>query len=81
MFQIAPKGLSHLCTMSCGSCSNENAFKALYIRYRTQQRGGSLDFTPEELDTCMVNQEPGCPPFTLLSFRGEAWGGRGERDG
>ncbi|XP_050690802.1 4-aminobutyrate aminotransferase, mitochondrial-like [Eriocheir sinensis] len=70
LMKIAPKGLSHLCTMSCGSCSNENAFKALYIRYRTNQRGGSTDFTPEEMDSCMVNQDPGCPPLSLLSFRG-----------
>lgn len=28
---IAPKGLSHLTTMMCGSCSNENAFKNIFI--------------------------------------------------
>ena len=70
--QVAPKGLNHLCTMACGSCSNENAYKAIYIRYRTKERGGSTDFTQEELDSCMINQAPGCPSYSLLSFQGEA---------
>lgn len=74
LLQVAPKGLNQLCTMACGSCSNENAFKALYMRYRTRERGGKLEFTQEEIDSCMVNQAPGCPPFTLLSFRGSFHG-------
>ncbi|KAK7080828.1 hypothetical protein SK128_017099, partial [Halocaridina rubra] len=67
--QIAPPGLRHLCTMACGSCSNENAFKAIYIWYRNKQRGDA-SFSQEEIDSCMINQAPGCPPFTLLSFMG-----------
>ncbi|MPC25651.1 4-aminobutyrate aminotransferase, mitochondrial [Portunus trituberculatus] len=67
---VAPKGLSHICTMACGSCSNENAYKAMYIRYRTRERGGKTDFTQEELDSCMINQAPGCPSYSLLSFQG-----------
>ncbi|KAG0730260.1 4-aminobutyrate aminotransferase, mitochondrial [Chionoecetes opilio] len=67
---MAPKGLKHICTMACGSCSNENAFKAIYIWYRTKERGGSVDFTQEDIDSCMVNQAPGCPSYSLLSFHG-----------
>ncbi|XP_045128401.1 4-aminobutyrate aminotransferase, mitochondrial-like [Portunus trituberculatus] len=70
LLQVAPKGLSHICTMACGSCSNENAYKAMYIRYRTRERGGKTDFTQEELDSCMINQAPGCPSYSLLSFQG-----------
>lgn len=70
LLKIAPQGLNHLCTMSCGSCSNENAFKAMYMWYRTNERGGSSDFTQEELDSCLMNQAPGCPSYSLLSFKG-----------
>ncbi|KAJ0180511.1 hypothetical protein K1T71_003915 [Dendrolimus kikuchii] len=66
----APRGLNNISTMMCGSCSNENAYKAVMIWFRTKQRGGSLDFTPEELNSCMVNQPPGSPDLTILSFEG-----------
>ncbi|KAG7164117.1 4-aminobutyrate aminotransferase-like, partial [Homarus americanus] len=69
LIQIAPKGLSNVCTMACGSCSNENAYKAIYIWYRNKERG-TTDFTQEELDSCMINQAPGCPSYSLLSFQG-----------
>ncbi|KAE8749650.1 hypothetical protein FOCC_FOCC003637 [Frankliniella occidentalis] len=68
--QVAPKGLTQLTTMMCGSCSNENAYKNMFIRYRTQQRGEKVDFTPEELETCMVNKKPGSPDLSILSFQG-----------
>lgn len=77
--QVAPKGLKHLCTMACGSCSNENAYKTIYIWYRTKERGGRTEFTQEELDSCMINQAPGCPSYSLLSFQGEAPPGRRAR--
>lgn len=31
--QVAPKGLSHVQTLMCGSCANENAFKAAFQKY------------------------------------------------
>ncbi|KAG8145458.1 hypothetical protein E2320_011989 [Naja naja] len=34
LLSVAPKGLSQVITMSCGSCSNENAFKTIFIWYR-----------------------------------------------
>lgn len=34
---MAPKGLSQVITMSCGSCSNENAFKAIFMWYRVSK--------------------------------------------
>lgn len=70
LLQVAPTGLQHLCTMACGSCSNENAYKAIYIWYRTKERGGEINFTQEELESCMINQAPGCPSYSLLSFAG-----------
>lgn len=69
--QVLPKGLTAVTTMSCGSCSNENAFKAMFFWYRTKERGGSTEFTQEEIDSCMFNKAPGCPNFSILSFEGE----------
>lgn len=70
LMAVAPTGLRSLCTMACGSCSNENAFKAIYIWYRTKERGGDTNFTKEEIETCMLNKTPGSPPYTMLSFSG-----------
>ena len=33
LMQVAPPSMEHVCTMMCGSCSNENAIKAAFIRY------------------------------------------------
>ncbi|GCC37044.1 hypothetical protein chiPu_0015544, partial [Chiloscyllium punctatum] len=55
LLSVAPKGLKQVQTMSCGSCSNENAFKAACIWYRNKERGNAIH-TKEELDSCMVNK-------------------------
>ncbi|VVD03057.1 unnamed protein product [Leptidea sinapis] len=68
LMSVAPPGLEEVSTMMCGSCSNENAFKAVFFWYRTKQRGGRLDFTPEEMSSCMLNQVPGSPKLSILSF-------------
>uniref|UniRef100_UPI00398E5A04 4-aminobutyrate aminotransferase, mitochondrial isoform X2 n=1 Tax=Pristiophorus japonicus TaxID=55135 RepID=UPI00398E5A04 len=69
LLSIAPKGLKQVQTMACGSCSNENAFKAACIWYQNKERGDALH-TKEELESCMVNQAPGSPDITILSFMG-----------
>ena len=53
----------------CGSCSNENAFKLMYYRYMDQVRGGSAH-NEEEMNSCMVNELPGTPRLSVLSFHG-----------
>ncbi|CAB3363893.1 Hypothetical predicted protein [Cloeon dipterum] len=65
---VAPAGLEQVTTMACGSCSNENAYKAIFMWYRGKQRG--VDFSPEEISSCMVNQPPGSPDLSILSFHG-----------
>jgi 4-aminobutyrate aminotransferase/(S)-3-amino-2-methylpropionate transaminase len=69
LISIAPKGHSQVTTMACGSCSNENAFKAIFMWYRSKQRGGE-PITEEENTSCMMNLGPGSPPFTIMSFKG-----------
>ncbi len=55
--------------MMCGSCSNENAFKAICIWYANKNRGGK-PFSEEELQSSMYNKAPGCPTVSLMSFEG-----------
>uniref|UniRef100_A0A674C329 4-aminobutyrate--2-oxoglutarate transaminase n=1 Tax=Salmo trutta TaxID=8032 RepID=A0A674C329_SALTR len=69
LMAVAPKGFSRVQTMACGSCSNENAYKAIFIWYRVRMRG-TPEPTPEEVRTSVINQVPGCPDLTLLSLMG-----------
>jgi len=71
LMSVAPKGLEngHITTMMCGSCSIENSFKLAYFKYMDKVRGGR-DFNEEEELSCMVNQAPGTPKLSILSFHG-----------
>lgn len=67
---VKPKGLNQLVTTLCGSSANETAFKAAFMAYRQRERGGpDVAFTPEELESCMVNHTPGTPQLSVLSFK------------
>eukprot|EP00051_Salpingoeca_urceolata_P013718 m.173558 g.173558 ORF g.173558 m.173558 type:complete len:503 (+) comp17872_c0_seq2:1465-2973(+) len=70
LLSIAPPGLNNVQTMMCGSCANENAFKAALIKYQRDRRGPDATWTDEELESCMLNQPPGSPPLCVLSFKG-----------
>ncbi|CAG9839880.1 unnamed protein product [Diabrotica balteata] len=65
---ISPK-LPKIQMMMCGSCSNENAVKQAFIAYRMRERG-NYDFSEEEKQSSILNQPPGCPILSILSFRG-----------
>ncbi|XP_068674963.1 4-aminobutyrate aminotransferase, mitochondrial-like isoform X1 [Montipora foliosa] len=67
LMSVAPPGLSEVTTMSCGTCSVENAFKLAFIHYKSKHRG-SADPTQEELDSCMLSQSPGTPSLAILGF-------------
>jgi len=69
LLSAAPKGLDQITTMMCGSCSNENAFKLMHFKYMEKLRGGRA-FTQEEMESCMVNETPGTPNLSVLSFHG-----------
>lgn len=69
LMNIAPKGLNKITTMMCGSCSNENAFKSIFIWYQNKLRG-TTDFTEDEMNSCMINMPPGAPKLSILSFKG-----------
>ncbi|KAL4240525.1 hypothetical protein ACF0H5_001317 [Mactra antiquata] len=67
LLSVAPPGLNNVQTMACGACSVEHGLKAIFIKYMRDKRGGSPP-TPEDLNSCVINQEPGSPPLTILSF-------------
>ncbi|XP_030200587.1 4-aminobutyrate aminotransferase, mitochondrial [Gadus morhua] len=69
LLTVAPKGLNRVQNMACGSCSNENAYKAMFIWYRNKERGTSIP-SDADLSSCMINQNPGCPELSILSFSG-----------
>jgi 4-aminobutyrate aminotransferase / (S)-3-amino-2-methylpropionate transaminase len=69
LLSVAPKGYNYVQTMACGSCANENAYKATFIRYNTLARGGTPP-TQQVLDDCLMNKGDGCPDLSILSFKG-----------
>jgi 4-aminobutyrate aminotransferase/(S)-3-amino-2-methylpropionate transaminase len=73
LLSVAPKGLNMVQTMACGSCANENAYKSIFMRHNTLARNGK-QFTPEELNQCIMNTGPGCPDLCILSFKGSFHG-------
>ncbi|MBN3303969.1 GABT protein, partial [Amia calva] len=73
LLSVAPKGMTKVQTMACGSCSNENAYKAIFMWYKVKERG-NLKPTKEDLESCMINQGPGCPDLSILSFMGSFHG-------
>lgn len=60
-------------TMACGSCANENAYKAVFIRHNSKFRGGK-SFSADDLKDCVMNKGPGCPDLSILSFKGSFHG-------
>lgn len=67
ILRAAPKGLDQVFTATTGSDANETAYKAAFIWRRTQERNGK-EATQEEIDSSMVNQAPGAPNYSILSF-------------
>lgn len=68
LLSVSP-GLPNVVTMMCGACSNENAYKTAFITYMKHQRGDK-DFTDSEKTSSVINQPPGAPNLSILSFHG-----------
>jgi 4-aminobutyrate aminotransferase / (S)-3-amino-2-methylpropionate transaminase len=41
-----------------------------FDRYRKLQRGENVEFSKEEIESCMINMAPGAPKLSILSFKG-----------
>lgn len=73
--KIAPKGMTKVQPMLCGSSANENAFKAAFFHMKAKHRVAegrtATDFTEEDLKSCMENKAPGCAnELSIMSFHG-----------
>ncbi|XP_054162678.1 4-aminobutyrate aminotransferase, mitochondrial-like [Oppia nitens] len=69
LLSIAPKGLSEVQTMACGSCSIENALKAACFWYQNKTRKGEPP-SALDLESSLSNQTPGAPKLSVMSFKG-----------
>ena len=69
ILRVAPRGLNQVFTAMAGSDANETAYKAAFMWYKQRERGGQdVDFSPEEIETSMINQSPGSPHLSIMSF-------------
>ncbi|KAH7342391.1 4-aminobutyrate aminotransferase-like protein [Rhexocercosporidium sp. MPI-PUGE-AT-0058] len=67
---VAPKGLDQVFTAMAGSDANETAYKAAFMWRRQQERGGPhVEFSEEDITSSMLNQAPGAPQLSILSFK------------
>uniref|UniRef100_A0A667HNX1 4-aminobutyrate aminotransferase, mitochondrial n=1 Tax=Lynx canadensis TaxID=61383 RepID=A0A667HNX1_LYNCA len=48
----------------------ENFVEKLRESLLSNKERGQTGFSKEELETCMINQAPGCPEYSILSFMG-----------
>nr|pir 4-aminobutyrate transaminase (EC 2.6.1.19) precursor - pig [Sus scrofa domesticus] len=64
-----PKGCPSSSQWPAAPVPMKMAFKTIFMWYRSKERGQSA-FSKEELETCMINQAPGCPDYSILSFMG-----------
>lgn len=70
ILKVAPKGLDQVFTGMSGSDANETAYKAAFMYKRQQQRGGpNVEFSEEDIASSMINQSPGAPQLSILSFK------------
>ncbi|OAQ65443.2 aminotransferase class-III [Pochonia chlamydosporia 170] len=76
LLAAAPPGLDKIFTAQSGSEANELAYKAAFMLYRRKQRGEGVDWSAEEISSCLNNAKPGSPDLAILSFA-NSFHGRG----
>ncbi|TAQ89763.1 hypothetical protein B7494_g1938 [Chlorociboria aeruginascens] len=70
VLKVAPKGLNQVFTAMAGSDANETAYKAAFMWRRQQERGGAhVEFSQEDITSSMLNQSPGAPQLSIMSFK------------
>lgn len=70
ILKVAPKGLDQVFTAMAGSDANETAYKAAFMYRRQQERGGAhVEFSEEDIASSMLNQAPGAPQLSIMSFK------------
>ena len=69
ILKVAPKGMNQVFTALAGSDANETAYKAAFMWKRQQERGSyEQEFSEEDISSSMLNQTPGSPQMSIMSF-------------
>ncbi|ODQ64351.1 3-amino-2-methylpropionate transaminase [Nadsonia fulvescens var. elongata DSM 6958] len=68
LLAAAPPGQNQLWCALSGSDANEQAYKAAFMYKAAMKRGYDNDIPAEDNETCMENQKPGSPEWSILSF-------------
>lgn len=76
LLRVAPEGLDKVFTAQSGSEANELAYKASFMLHRRKERGEGVEWTDEEVTSCIANSKPGSPELAVLSFA-NSFHGRG----
>lgn len=76
LLRVAPKGLDKIFTAQSGSEANELAYKASFMLYQRRKRGEGVEWSEQEIQSCLNNTVPGSPDLSILSFR-DSFHGRG----
>uniref|UniRef100_A0AC35TLR5 (S)-3-amino-2-methylpropionate transaminase n=1 Tax=Rhabditophanes sp. KR3021 TaxID=114890 RepID=A0AC35TLR5_9BILA len=73
LHKVTPHPNHEVQTMLCGTSANENALKTAFIYYSKQKRNGNPP-TAEDLTSCMKQELPGTPNWSVLAFNGSFHG-------
>lgn len=68
LMRCAPTGMDGVTTMMCGSCSNENAFKAVFKAWMNRERGTD-EVSDADCDAANFNKGDG-NKLSIMSFTG-----------
>ena len=76
LMRAAPKGMENIFTAQSGSEANELAYKAAFMLHQRRKRGEGVEWSEEEISSCLNNAKPGSPELAIMSFR-NSFHGRG----
>lgn len=76
LLRAAPPGMDKIFTAQSGSEANELAYKAAFMLYRRKERGEGVEWSEEEIISCLNNAKPGSPELAIMSFA-NSFHGRG----
>uniref|UniRef100_A0A1I8F8Q2 4-aminobutyrate aminotransferase n=1 Tax=Macrostomum lignano TaxID=282301 RepID=A0A1I8F8Q2_9PLAT len=74
LLSVAPKGLSRVQTMMCGSCANENAHQDALHAVTWPSSGAGRPVSQQELDSTMLNELPGTRASPSSQLHGRTLG-------
>ena len=71
---IKPQGMDFVYSTICDSCTVDVALKLVFMEFQGRKREDPMVVSQEDLDSCIMNQAPGSPNLSILSFHGSVHG-------